>query len=107
MTLDEIRASLPDEFQPWVTQYSPVLILWTVQDLKAWIETIKAGNLYDAEGKLYNAMTEAQKLAEWDVILAQWAGICATEKGRRELSKQMLAGFVQILIGIALAAVGL
>lgn len=107
MTLDELYAALPEALRPWATQYGPVFLKWSGDELKAWIDRLVAGDIAGAYAAVLKGLDNQQLVDEWGKLDAEWKQANVENKEKMEVGKAALAGLLRILLTIALAVVGL
>ena len=106
ITLDELKARLPEEWQGYVAQYGPAFLAMSAAELQAWIEKIISGDVYTAYGDVLKKLPNADLLAEWGKINTEWQTANIANKAKNDLAKQAFMGLMKILLTIGLAAVG-
>lgn len=106
MTLDELKAKLPTELQPWAIQYGPAFLAMTAEELQAWLWLIINGDVYKAYADLVAKLPNADLLAEWDKINTSWQEANVKNKAKNDLAKTAFMGLMKILLTIGLAAAG-
>lgn len=107
ITLGELRARVPEEWQVYVAQYGPAFLAMTAEEIKAWLDLVIAGDVFKAYGDVLAKLPNADLLAEWGKLNTDWQTANAVNKARADLAKQALVGVMKVLVAIALAAVGL
>ena len=107
MTLDELKSKLPSALQPWVDQYGPVVLAWSAAELKAWIESLVAGDVAAAYAKVLGGLSDRTLMDEWVKISADWRRANADNAARIALQKAAAVELLKIVLAIALASVGL
>lgn len=107
MTIEEIKAKLPPEFQPIVDQYGPSLLAMSVADLWAWIDLLAKGDSAGAYKTLLSKLPNADLFAEANKLLDDWQKANEANKARVELQKAAATAVLKVCLAIALAAVGL
>ena len=107
MTLDELQAKLPAQFQPWAVQFGPAILAMTAEELKAWIDLLIRGDVLGAYEKLLTGMATPELLADWHIVTADWQAANVKNADRIDLQKSAMIGVVKIALAIALASVGL
>ena len=106
MTLDELKAEVPVQFQPWVAEYGPVFLAWTAQDIKDWLDLLLKGDTYAATLRIYNAMENQQAVDQWAALHGEWAQANAQNAARLDVIKAASAALLKVLLTIALAVLG-
>jgi len=107
MTLDELKAKVPDEFAPWVDQYGAAFVQMTADELKAWLDRILAGDVSGAYQEILDAAGAQGALDAWKELDASWATANKANAEKLALQKSAAMGVLKIFLAMALAAVGL
>jgi hypothetical protein len=107
VTLDQFLSQLPPQFQGWAASYVPLLAAWTDQQLTAFINFLKAGDIEDAEKALCDGMDATALLAEGQSIIDAWKAANNTSASWIDIGKRAFSEFLSILLSLALGAVGL
>jgi len=107
MTLDELKTKVPASYQPWVESYGPAFLAMTATEIKAWIELLIRGDALEAYKQVLSKMTNTDLLAEWDKRNAAWQTANDANAARLEMQRAAAVAACKILLGIALAVVGL
>jgi len=107
MTLDELKAKLPVQLQPWVDQYGPVFLAMSGAELKAWVERVLMGDMEAAYRDVVSKLDNAGLLSAWDTVNAAWKEANVANAAKIAVQKEALVTIVRIMLAIALAAVGL
>ena len=107
MTIDELKAKVPEQFSPWVEKYGVVFIQMTADELMAWIEMMLKGNQGPAMKIVFDKMNDAEILAAWNTVNEGWQTANEKNVASMELQKAAAMGIAKICLMIALGAVGL
>ncbi len=107
MTIDELKAKVPEKLQPWVDEYGPALLAMTGDEFKAWLNRLIVGDIEAAYRSLLAKMDNSALLNEWDSLNADWTEANARNAERIALQKSALTALMRILLAVALAAAGL
>ena len=107
MTLDELKAKLPEPFKPWAETYGPAFLAMTADEVKAWIELLIRGKGIEAYEAVLKKLPATELLSEWDTLKGQWAKANENNAERMSLQKAASVAALKILLTVALAAVGL
>ncbi|MCD4699557.1 MAG: hypothetical protein K8R91_03175 [Phycisphaerae bacterium] len=107
MTVDELKAKLPLELQPWAEEYGPALLSMSADQLKRWIERLVRGDMEAAYADILSKMDNSALLDEWAKLNAEWQGANGRNAERLSLQRNALSALLKILLAIALAGVGL
>jgi hypothetical protein len=107
ITLDQLIAKIPVQFQPWASQYGPAFLAMTVAEFQAWIDLIIQGDIYAAYRQIIAKLPGKDAyLASLDTNAAAWKTQNAANNASIALQKQALTGLGSILLTIGLAAFG-
>jgi len=107
MTLEELKAKLPAEIQPWVSQYGPAFIAMTTNEIAAWIDKVAAGDVCTAYKDVLKKLPNSDLMTAWDDLNAEWQTANVANNNRVKLQSEAVAAILRILLTIALASVGL
>ena len=107
MTVDELKAKLPPEFQPWAADYGAALIAMGVDGIKEWIDLLIRGDVFAAYGQLVAAMDTPGILDEWTKLTAEWQAANVKNADRLELQRAAVVAALKIALAMALGVVGL
>lgn len=107
MTIDELLKQVPDEWQPVVIEYGPIMLKWSHEELWAWIELIIRGDTQMAYRKLLMETDNNGILAAWDDVNAEWEAANRKNERKMELQRDAAMAVMKVVLGIALALVGL
>ena len=107
MTLQELKAKLPDGMQPWVDQYGPVFLAMAADEVKRWIEMVIQGDMEAAYEAVIRAMEQDSAIGNLAALDARWAAKNKANADAVALGKTAFAKMMEILLTIALAMVGL
>ena len=107
MTLDELKAKLPEKMQPWVDTYGQVFLDMSADGIKAWMERLLKGDVSGAYAEIVAALDNAALLDAWSQIEADWKTANVANAARLAMQSEALTAFLRILLAIAIAAVGL
>lgn len=107
MTLDELLAKVPPEFKPVAEEYGPAILAMTTTEIVAWINLLAKGRVDAAYQVILEKMPSTDLLDEWKKINDSWQTANIGEKARRALMQEAGAAILRVLLGLALAAVGL
>jgi hypothetical protein len=107
VTLPDVIAKLPSQFQPWATEYAPAFLAMTVVEFQAWVALLIAGDVYTAyKAVLAKLPGKAEYMAELDKNAAEWAAANAANADSIALQRKALNALVSILLAIGLACFG-
>lgn len=106
MTLDELSGQLPENFRPWVTQYGPAFLAMTADELKAWIDRVLAGDIYQAYQAVLAKLGNAESATAGTALIEAWKKANKENAEKVALQKTALFGLMGILLKIAFAALG-
>ena len=107
MTLDELKAKLPEPLLPWVEQYGPAFLAMAGAEIQAWIDKLIRGDLYGAYADVFAKMDNPGRAAEWADLESDWKKANTSNAESMSLQKSALVGVLKICLTIALASVGL
>jgi len=107
MTLDELLAKTPEPWRPIVTRYGPILLEWSTAEIWAWIEDIVKGRSAEAWQKVMGNLDNAALLTEGEALVTDWDTANAANKARMTMMRTAMMAVLQVLLGVALALVGL
>jgi len=106
MTLDELKASLPPEMEPWVAEYGPKIITLAAAQIKDYIERIIMGDVSGVYKDLISNMGNADLAAERRRVLIE--GVLANKANAESIQMAKAAGVAlgKIILTILMAAMG-
>jgi len=107
MTQDELLAKLPAGLRPWGVTYGPAFLAMTSDEVKAWLERILKGDTIGAYQQVLDKLPKGAFLAEGETLADRWQAQNERNADSIALQKAALTAVVKVLLGIALAAVGL
>ena len=108
MTLDVLKARVPEALRPWVDEYGPALLAMIADGtIKPWIDKLCRGKTIDAYRDVLAHMDNAAHLDDFNNLDNGW--VKSNEKNIRmiQLQESAITGLLEILLVIAFAAVGL
>ncbi|MHC4717525.1 MAG: hypothetical protein ACYS5V_11180 [Planctomycetota bacterium] len=106
MTLDELVQTVPEQWQPIVSRYGPILLEMSTEDLWAWIQLLAEGH----DRRAYRAVLarmDDELLNEWDRVAERWQGANEENARRRRIQTEALQAVLHVLLAAALSMVGL
>jgi len=106
MTLDELKASLPPEMEPWVAEYGPKIITLAAAQIKDYIERIIMGDVSGVYKDLISNMGNADLAAERRRVLIE--GVLANKANAESIQMVKAAGVAlgKILLVLLMSAMG-
>lgn len=107
MTLAELKAKLPADWQPVVDQYGPAFLAMTAEEVWAWLTLASQGDVYAAHKAVLEKLPASALLAQWDAVNAQWKAANAENAARMQWQRDALMAILKVLVFIAAAAVSL
>lgn len=107
MTLEELLAKIPPEFKPIATEYGPVFVKWTIEEVNSWIMLIAKGDIVEAYKQVLGGMDNDGLLIEWSKMDASWEAANIDNKKKIELQRSAVLAILKVLLSIAVAMVGL
>ena len=107
MNIEELIAKLPAEFRPWVAEYGPTILKWTVEDVYSWINLAIAGNIREAYRRIIVEVSNDDIFDEWQKLSGAWDEANVTNAARIETQKAGATAVVGIVMRILLASLGL
>lgn len=106
-TLDELQEKLPESMRPWVAEYAPAFIVMTAEEIKAWVELVIRGDVFEAYQAVVAKLENSALLEQWNALDAHWKAANKANAESIELQRTAALGAVKIMLAIALAAIGL
>ena len=106
MTIDELKEKLPDELEPWATDYGPALLKMGADGLRAWIQLLAAGKWQEAYAALLAGMSNAELSSEATKLIADWKAQNAKNADAMDLQKSATIAILRVCLTLALAALG-
>jgi hypothetical protein len=107
ITLDEVLARIPEEYRPLAVQYGPTILKMSADAIWAWVELLLAGNTRAAMETIIARMPPSELLTRMTANLAAWDEANAANARAVALQREAALAVLRVLLGIALAAVGL
>lgn len=107
MTLDQLIAQLPEKFRPWASQYGPVFLSWTAQQIADWVMLAAKGDVYTAYKQVVDALPNAGAIAAGNDLAAKWNEANKANEESIALQRAAWTALVRVMLMIALAAAGL
>ncbi len=107
MNLNELIEKTPPELRPIVAKYAPALVRMTAEEFCAWLELLILGKTFEAWEALLAKQDNAGLLAAWRQAADRWDEANARNAERLALQRQAAMAVLKVLLGIALAGVGL
>ena len=108
MTLADLKLKVPEAMRPWVDEYGPSLLAMIADEtIKPWIDKLCRGKTIDAYRDVLAHMDNAAILDEWNHLADAWTTSNEANIRRMQLQESAVTGLLEILLVIALAAVGL
>ena len=107
MTIEELKAKVPEKLRPWADEYGPALLAMSGEEFRAWLDRLVRGDIEAAYRDLLSKMDNPSLLDEWTKLNAEWQGQNVRNAERLSLQQNALAALLKILLAIALAGVGL
>ena len=107
MTLEELIAATPDDFKPIVQTYAPLLLEWTQQEVWSWINDLANHRTDEAWAKIMGDMPSGALLEEGENIVDTWDALNKANSDRMKTQRAAAMAIMQVLLGAALALVGL
>lgn len=106
MTLEELKAALPPEMEPWVAEYGPKIVTLAAAQIKDYIERIIMGDVSGVYRDLVKAMSNEDLAAERRRVLIE--GVLANRANAEAIQLAKAAGVAlgKIILTILLAAMG-
>ena len=107
LTLEELLAKVPEPLRPAVAKYGPALAAMTVQELWAWIELLVNGQTRAAWDRVVQGLGFEETLVALDESNANLAKLNAANAASLALQREAILAVLRVLLGAALAMVGL
>ena len=109
MTIEELTARLPKELAPWVAEFGADILAQTLEDRKAWLLRIAAGESTAAFRDMFSRIPSAAGLlvAGDAQVLGEWHVANTANKTKMDLQAKAWWGVADIVLTIVLASVGL
>lgn len=107
MNVEELLEKVPENLRPVVAKYGPVLVKMTADELWAWIELIINGKTQEAIDRVMGAADNEELLDVGADLSNRWAAADKANASKLALQKQAALAILQVLLGVALAMVGL
>lgn len=107
INLEEAKSRVPEEWHPIIDEYAPALIAMTTAEFWAWVKLLLAGDTQMAFRAVVERLDDAAFLSEWDKLNADFAAANERNAAKIALQRRVLEAILQVLLGIALAGVGL
>ena len=107
LTLEELLAKVPEPLRPAVAKYGPALAAMTVQELWAWIELLVNGQTRAAWDRVVQGLGFEETVAALDESNANLAKLNAANATSLALQREAILAVLRVLLGAALAMVGL
>jgi hypothetical protein len=105
--MDELKSQVPAEWQPIVEQFGPAFLKMTAQELWAWILLAAKGDGEAAYRAVLEKLPNADLVAQWGDVSDAWHTANVANAERIQWQKDAAQAILKVLVGIALAAVGL
>jgi len=105
MTLDELRAKVPAQWQPVVDQYGPAFIAMTSAEIWAWIELALKGDAYATYKAVLEKLPASDLAAEWENLNAAWKEANTANAASMEWQRSAMAAILKVLVTIAASMV--
>ncbi len=105
MTLDELKAKLPEPIGVWVDEYGPAFLQMTADEVKEFIEMLIRGDTSAAYQAVLDKMSSEGVVEEWIGIADDWATANKANAERIALQQQAAMTALSILLKIATALV--
>ena len=107
MTIDELRSKVPPSMAPWVDEYGPAIVAMTAAEMAAWLDRLVKGDVFAAYKAILAKMPNAELLAEWNTVNADWQAANDRNAERLKLRDAAVSALLRVLLGLALVSVGL
>jgi hypothetical protein len=107
ITLDGLLAKTPELLKPVVQKYGPSLVAMTAQEFCDWLELMLNGDVDAAWRALLAKMPNENLLQAWKDKNAEWDAANERNAARVALQKEATLAVLKVLLGAALAMVGL
>jgi len=107
ISIDGLLAKTPDLLKPVVQKYGPGLVAMTADEFCAWMDLMINGDDAAAWQALLAKMPNAALLEAWNTKAAEWAAANEKNAARAALQKEATLAVLKVLLGAALAMVGL
>jgi hypothetical protein len=106
ITLDELKARLPDALKPWADQYGAAVLSMAADEVVAWINRLAQGDITGAYRAIIAKMPNAGLLGQWDQLNADWQAENVKNADRITLMTAAVAVVVKVVLTMLLAAAG-
>jgi len=107
ITIEELMAKLPDEYNPVIAKYGPALLEMTTGELWSWIELMARGDTDRAYKTLLSRMTNAALITEMDKINAEWETTNEANAQRLKLQRNASLAILRVTLQMVMALVDL
>jgi hypothetical protein len=107
MTLDELKAKLPDALKPLAELYGPTILTMTAAELQSWLNYVFVGRYTEAYALYLKATGNDAILTEWDKEHSTWQKDNVANAAQIALSNKIGLALCQVMLAVVLAAVGL
>ena len=107
MTLDQLLEKVPPELRPVAAKYGPALVAMTAEQFADWLDLLIKGKTYEAWQEVMAKLDDAGLQAEWKDVGTAWDTANAANADRLSLQREAALAVLKVLLGGALAMVGL
>jgi len=105
--INDMLQRVPEHFRPIVAKYGPALIKMTAEEFCAWLDLLAQGKSFEAWRALVEKLDRAELLESWRKLMDKWDEANARNADRLALQRQAIMAVLKVLLGAALAMVGL
>ena len=105
--LQQMLAKVPEALRPAVAKYGPALAAMTVEELWAWIDLLIKGQTRAAWERVAQGLGFEETLVALDESNANLAKLNAANAASLTLQREAILAVLRVLLGAALAMVGL
>jgi hypothetical protein len=107
MNLDELKAKLPANLQPWLGEYGPIIIAWSDTEITAWLDRLVQGDIEEAYRQILKGLNNAEFLSTGEALFLSWKQANIENKASIDLQKTAIIAALKIVLGMVVAMVGL
>ena len=107
MTIEELLEKVPESFRPVVAKYGPALIEMSAAELWAWLELLVQGKTQEAWRTVMERLPDNELLDLGATLGEKWDEANIRNAEKIALQRSAALAFLKVLLGAALALVGL
>jgi len=102
--MEQVLALTPEDARPLVAQYAPILLEWTVVEIKEWVR-LALDNPIAAYRSLLDRAGQDDVMGEFDAAIGAMAGLNISHADKLETVKGAGRGFLSLLIAALMGLV--